>query len=118
MALVEIVASNLHAGANLAKLEVGCVVEVDDKTAARWISSGKAKETDKKKGVKLTSFEVATPAADNGELQVKLDNALAQLQALNDAATANEQKHASELAAEKQRADVAEQALAEATKGK
>jgi hypothetical protein len=61
MALVEIVASNLHAGANLRKLEVGSVVDVDDATAERWISTGKAKETDKKKGEKL--FEVATPSA-------------------------------------------------------
>ena len=40
MALVEIVASNLHAGANLRKLEVGSVVDVDDATAERWISTG------------------------------------------------------------------------------
>lgn len=53
MALVEIVASNLHAGANLRKLEVGSVVEVDEATAKRWIESGKAKKTDKKEGDKL-----------------------------------------------------------------
>lgn len=53
MALVEIVASNLHAGANLRKLEVGSVVEVDDATAKRWVESGKAKKTDKKEGEKL-----------------------------------------------------------------
>ncbi|MND27622.1 hypothetical protein D3C80_180890 [compost metagenome] len=67
MALVEIVANNLHAGANLRKLEVGSVVDVDDATAERWISTGKAKETDKKKGEKLT-FEVATPSAPTAEL--------------------------------------------------
>ncbi len=69
MALVEIVASNLHAGANLRKLEVGSVVEVDDETAKRWISTGKAKETDKKKGEKL-AFEVATPSSPSGDLSV------------------------------------------------
>ena len=37
MALVEIVASNLHAGASLRKLEVGSVVDVDDATARRRI---------------------------------------------------------------------------------
>ena len=35
MALVEITAGNVFAGANLRKLEVGAVVEVDDATAAR-----------------------------------------------------------------------------------
>lgn len=61
MALVEIVASNLHAGANLRKLGVGEVVEVDDATAIRWKASGKAKDTEQKKGEKLV-FEVATPS--------------------------------------------------------
>ncbi|CAI1232071.1 MULTISPECIES: hypothetical protein [Serratia] len=60
MALVEIVASNLHAGANLRKLGVGEVVEVDDSTAERWKASGKAKATEEKKGEKLV-FEVASP---------------------------------------------------------
>ncbi len=84
MALVEIVASNLHAGANLRKLEVGSVVDVDDATAERWISTGKAKETDKKKGEKLT-FEVATPSApatDLTALQKQLADALEQNQKL------------------------------------
>lgn len=79
MALVEIVASNLNAGANLRKLEVGSVVEVDDATAKRWLENGKAKETDKKKGEKL-SFEVATPSAqtaDLSDLQKQLADALA-----------------------------------------
>jgi hypothetical protein len=40
MALVEITWSNLFAGANLRKLEVGAIVEVDDATAARWIDQG------------------------------------------------------------------------------
>ncbi|MCM7509358.1 hypothetical protein M8R78_13385 [Enterobacter hormaechei] len=35
MALVEIITDNLYAGANLRKLEVGAIVEVDDATAAR-----------------------------------------------------------------------------------
>ncbi|WP_410674534.1 hypothetical protein [Citrobacter braakii] len=67
MALVEITAGNVFAGANLRKLEVGAVVEVDDATAARWKASGKAKDTDKKKGEKLV-FEVATPSAPTGDL--------------------------------------------------
>ncbi|OPB23624.1 hypothetical protein BFW94_12450 [Enterobacter ludwigii] len=67
MALVEITAGNVFAGANLRKLEVGAVVEVDDATAARWKASGKAKDTDKKKGEKLV-FEVATPSAPSGDL--------------------------------------------------
>ncbi|MGR3180954.1 hypothetical protein [Enterobacter cancerogenus] len=81
MALVEIVASNLHAGANLRKLEVGSVVEVDDATAERWLENGKAKETDKKKGEKL-SFEVATPSAHSADLsglQKQLADALENL---------------------------------------
>lgn len=97
MALVEIVASNLHAGANLRKLEVGSVVDVDDATAERWISTGKAKETDKKKGEKLT-FEVATPSAPAGDL------------------SGLQKQLADALAAETKRADEAEAALAEATK--
>lgn len=59
MALVEIVASNLHAGANLRKLEVGSVVEVDDATAKRWVESGRAKKTDKKEGEKLYQADQA-----------------------------------------------------------
>lgn len=61
MALVEIVVSNLHAGANLRKLGVGEVVDVDDSTAERWKLSGRAKDTDAKKGESLI-FEVATPS--------------------------------------------------------
>lgn len=119
MALVEIVASNLHAGANLRKLEVGSVVEVDDATSERWIAAGKAKPTDKKKGEKLT-FEVATPSAsapaDTSALQSQLAEALAQVQALTDAAATVEIQHAEALAAEKKRADDAEVALAAAIK--
>lgn len=61
MALVEIITDNLYAGANLRKLEVGAIVEVDDATAARWKATGKAKDTDKKKGEKL--FGGSVPAA-------------------------------------------------------
>lgn len=130
MALVEILASSLHAGANLRKLEVGSVVEVDDATASRWISSGKAKETDQKEGEKL-SFDVQTqsdPVSQGAAaLQSKLDEALEQLkQALasseakdKEQAAALEQlkqAHASEIAAEKKRAGTAEAALAAAIK--
>lgn len=114
MALVEIVASNLHAGANLAKLEVGSVVEVDDATGKRWIDSGKAKETDKKKGVKLTSFEVATPSGDTSAIQSKLDEALAQIKTLTEESAAKDEQ----LSAATARAETAESALTEATKGK
>ena len=129
MALVEIVASNLHAGANLRKLEVGSVVDVDDATAERWIKAGKAKETDKKKGEKL-SFEVATPSAPSGDLsglQKQLADALEQLkQAKSEAAVKDKdhanvleqlkQAHAAELESAAKRAEEAEAALAEATK--
>lgn len=118
MALVEIVASNLHAGANLRKLEVGSVVDVDDATAERWISTGKAKETDKKKGEKLT-FEVTTPsapAADLTALQKQLADALEQNQKLIADGEAKDKAHADALAAETKRADEAEAALAEAIK--
>lgn len=103
MALVEIVASNLHAGANLRKLEVGSVVDVDDATAERWINTGKAKETDKKKGEKLV-FEVATPSAptgDSSDLQKQLADALEQNQKLIADGEAKDKAHADALAAVK-----------------
>lgn len=118
MALVEITAGNVFAGANLRKLEVGTVVEVDDATAERWISTGKAKETDKKKGEKL-SFEVATPSAppaDLSGLQKQLADSLEQNQKLIADGEAKEKAHADALAAETKRADEAEAALAEALK--
>lgn len=130
MALVEIAAANVFAGANLRKLEVGAVVEVDDATAERWKASGKAKDTDKKKGEKLV-FEVATPSApvssDSSALQAKLNDALEQLkQAYSDAEAKDKehaealeqlkQAHAAELEAATKRADEAEAALTEATK--
>lgn len=130
MALVEITAGNVFAGANLRKLEVGAIVEVDDATAARWKASGKAKDTDKNKGEKLV-FEVATPSApvssDQSSLQAKLNEALEQLkQAHSDAEVKDKehadaleqlkQAHATELETATKRADDAEAALAEATK--
>lgn len=117
MALVEITSGSLHAGANLRKLEVGEIVEVDDLTAKRWVENGKAKETDKKKGTKLTSFEVATPSAgDTSALQAKLDDANAQIKALQDASESKEKEHSAALEAETKRADDAEAALAAAIK--
>ncbi|ENH3197865.1 hypothetical protein ABV255_001390 [Citrobacter braakii] len=117
MALVEIVANNLHAGANLRKLEVGSVVDVDEATTERWISTGKAKETDKKKGEKL--FEVATPSAQSAELsglQKQLADALEQNQKLIADGEAKDKAHTDALAAEKKRADDAEAALEELKK--
>ncbi|HAV2428909.1 TPA: hypothetical protein JHW84_003184 [Escherichia coli] len=118
MALVEITAGNVFAGANLRKLEVGAIVEVDDATAARWKASGKAKDTDKKKGEKLV-FEVATPSAPSGDLsdlQKQLADALEQNQKLISDGEAKDKAHAEALAVETKRADEAEAALAEATK--
>ncbi|MED5700524.1 MULTISPECIES: hypothetical protein [Enterobacter cloacae complex] len=118
MALVEITAGNVFAGANLRKLEVGAIVEVDDATAKRWLETGKAKETDKKKGEKL-SFEVATPSApteDLSGLQKQLADALEQNQKLIADGEAKDKAHADALAAETKRADEAEAALAEAIK--
>lgn len=69
MALVEITASNLHAGANLRKLGVGEVVEVDEATAKRWLDAGYAKETKSKEGARL--FEVATHEKGTAESRQK-----------------------------------------------
>lgn len=118
MALVEITVGNVFAGANLRKLEVGAIVEVDDATAARWKASGKAKDTDKKKGEKL-SFEVATASAqtaDLSDLQKQLADALEHNQKLIADGEAKDKAHADALAAETKRADEAEAALAEAIK--
>ena len=118
MALVEITAGNVFAGANLRKLEVGAVVEVDDATAERWKASGKAKDTDKKKGEKL-SFEVATQSVLNGDLsglQKQHAEALAQIDKLTTDAEGKDKAHADALAAEKKRADDAEAALEELKK--
>lgn len=118
MALVEVVANNLHAGANLRKLEVGSVVDVDDATADRWIKSGKAKKTDQKKGEKL-AFEVATPSAKSADLsglQKQLADAQEQNEKLISDAEEKDKAHADALEAEKKRADEAEAALAELQK--
>lgn len=130
MALVKILSANLFAGASFQKLEAGVVYDVDDAIADKWIAAGKAEKTSEKKGEKL-AFEVATPsapvAAVSSALQPQLDAALAEVQILKEAAEASaksqadaleaaELAHAIALEAEKQRADAAEAALAEATK--
>ncbi|MGX5087145.1 hypothetical protein [Enterobacter sp. UPMP2052] len=118
MALVEITAGNVFSGANLRKLEVGAIVEVDDATAKRWLETGKAKETDKKKGEKL-SFEVATPSAPTADLsglQKQLADALEQNKKLIADGEEKDKAHADALAAETKRADDAVAALAAASK--
>lgn len=122
MALVEIITDNLYAGANLRKLEVGAIVEVDDATAARWKATGKAKDTDKKKGEKL--FGESVPAASQpGDLLEQLaavtkerDESLEQVAKLTDQAAADKTTFDEQLAAVTKRAEEAEAALAEATK--
>ena len=122
MALVEIITDNLYAGANLRKLEVGAVVEVDDATAARWKATGKAKETDMKKGEKL--FGESVPAASQpSDLLEQLaavtkerDESLEQVAKLTDQAVADKATFDEQLAAVTKRAEEAEAALAEATK--
>ncbi|HCR1868867.1 TPA: hypothetical protein ONC23_003676 [Enterobacter hormaechei subsp. xiangfangensis] len=122
MALVEIVTDNLYAGANLRKLEVGAIVEVDDATAARWKATGKAKDTDKKKGEKL--FGESVPAASQpSDLLEQLaavtkerDESLEQVAKLTDQAAADKTTFDEQLAAVTKRAEEAEAALAEATK--
>ncbi|HCR1974482.1 TPA: hypothetical protein ONC65_003407 [Enterobacter hormaechei subsp. xiangfangensis] len=122
MALVEITSGNVFAGANLRKLEVGAVVEVDDATAARWKATGKAKETDKKKGEKL--FGESVPAASQpSDLLEQLaavtkerDESLEQVAKLTDQAAADKATFDEQLAAVTKRAEEAEAALAEATK--
>lgn len=122
MALVEIITDNLYAGANLRKLEVGAVVEVDDATATRWKATGKAKDTDKKKGEKL--FGESVPAASQpSDLLEQLaavtkerDESLEQVVKLTDQAVADKATFDEQLAAVTKRAEEAEAALAEATK--
>ncbi|HDC4414812.1 TPA: hypothetical protein O8L89_003083 [Enterobacter cloacae] len=122
MALVEITSGNVFAGANLRKLEVGAVVEVDDATAARWKATGKAKDTDKKKGEKL--FGESVPAASQpSDLLEQLaavtkerDESLEQVAKLTDQAAADKAAFEEQLAAVTKRAEEAEAALAEATK--
>lgn len=119
MALVKILASNLFAGANFQKLEVGKVYDVDSAIAEKWVEQGKA-ETSKEKGGEKLSFEVATPSApvskENSVLELKLNDALEQLKAAQDSAEAKDKEHADALAAANKRADDAEAALAAVTK--
>ena len=122
MALVEITSGNVFAGANLRKLEVGAVFEVDDATAARWKATGKAKDTDKKKGEKL--FGESVPAASQpSDLLEQLaavtkerDESLDQVAKHTDQASADKATFDEQLAAVTKRAKEAEAALAEATK--
>lgn len=119
MALVKILASNLFAGANFQKLEVGKVYDVDGAIAEKWVEQSKA-ETSKEKGGEKLSFEVATPSAqvikDNSGLQAKLNDALEKLKTAHDAADAKDKEHADALEAANKRAEDAEAALAAATK--
>lgn len=122
MALVEITAGNVFAGANLRKLEVGAVVEVDDATAERWKATGKAKDTDKKKGEKLFG-ELLAPAALSNDLIAQLaavtkdrDDSREQVTKLTEQAASDKIAFDEQLAAVTKRAEEAEAALAEATK--
>ncbi|MCT4709500.1 hypothetical protein MUA04_04760 [Enterobacteriaceae bacterium H11S18] len=114
MALVKVLVANLFAGANLQKLEVGQVYDVDDSVADKWIASGKAEKSTEKKGEKLV-FELATPSApvnaDLTGIQRQLGEALEQVKTLTDEAEAKDKAHAESLAAETKRADEAEAAL-------
>ena len=123
MALVEITAGNVFAGANLRKLEVGAVVEVDDATAARWKASGRAKDTDKKKGEKLFDESSSVATLQSGDLQEQLavvtksrDEALEQVSLLTEQAAKEKADSDAQLAAVTKRAEEAEAALVEATK--
>ena len=130
MALVKILVSNIFAGANLQKLEIGKVYDVDNTIAEKWVEQGKAEASKEKASEKLT-FEVATPSApvstDTSVLQSKLDDALEQLKTAQDALEAKDKENSdaleqlkiareTELAAANERADKAEAALAEAIK--
>jgi hypothetical protein len=63
MALVKVIASNLFAGADFKRLEVGASIEVSKETADRWIKAGLATLIDDKK------FEVATPSHSSVEAE-------------------------------------------------
>lgn len=66
MALVKILASNIFAGADFQKLEVGTVYDIDEALAEKFIAEGKAEKSSERKGVKL-ELEVATPSkSDSG----------------------------------------------------
>lgn len=123
MALVEITAANVFAGVNLRKLEVGAIVDVDDATAERWKASGKAKDTDKKKGVKLFDESAGSNKAPSSDLLEQLaevtksrDEALTQVTQLTDQAAADKVAFDEQLAEVTKRAEDAEAALAAANK--
>lgn len=123
MALVEITSGNVFAGANLRKLEVGAVVEVDDATAARWKATGKAKDTDKKKGEKLFGESVPSLSSQPNDLLEQLaavtkerDESLEQVATLTNQAAADKVTFDEQLAAVTKRAEDAEAALVEANK--
>lgn len=122
MALVEITSGNVFAGANLRKLEVGAVVEVDDATAARWKATGKAKDTDKKKGEKLFGESVLAASQPSDLLEQlaavtkERDESLEQVVKLTDQAAADKATFEEQLAEVTKRAEEAEAALAEAIK--
>lgn len=122
MALVEITSGNVFAGANLRKLEVGAVVEVDDATAARWKATGKAKDTDKKNGEKLFGESVLAASQPSDLLEQlaavtkERDESLEQVVKLTDQAAADKATFEEQLAEVTKRAEEAEAALAEATK--
>ncbi|UCS82838.1 hypothetical protein vBYenSP400_48 [Yersinia phage vB_YenS_P400] len=56
---VKILTDNLYAGANLQKLEVGSVVEVEESTAKNWITYQNAELYSNQKAERI--LEVATP---------------------------------------------------------
>ncbi|HEJ7888730.1 TPA: hypothetical protein SMI07_000724 [Serratia liquefaciens] len=56
MALVKVVSHNLFSGANLKKLEVGSLVDVEAGTAEQWVAAGLAEAVGSEK-----EFEVSTP---------------------------------------------------------
>ncbi|ELY2920632.1 hypothetical protein SMC70_002055 [Cronobacter sakazakii] len=55
MALVKVISSNLFAGANFQKLEIGSEVEVADSIAERWVNAGLAEYLEERQ------LEVTTP---------------------------------------------------------
>ncbi|PQY52667.1 hypothetical protein [Cronobacter sakazakii] len=55
MALVKVISSNLFAGANFQKLEIGSEVEVANSIAERWVNAGLAEY------LEVRQLEVATP---------------------------------------------------------
>ncbi|MDF7681504.1 hypothetical protein PT300_13270 [Enterobacteriaceae bacterium ESL0689] len=89
---VKMLVDNQFAGADFQKLDIGAIYEVEDAIAKKWIADGKA-VLSREAGVKL-QFEVATPSVDDEAVALKtqLDEALAQIQQLKDAAKARQEK--------------------------